>query len=61
MRQIGPVLYLNDGDWVESCTAIVEDYAGKLSIIRWVDDRAKLLDALGKGAINDAQGRFEHV
>jgi UDP-2,3-diacylglucosamine pyrophosphatase LpxH len=35
IRQIGPVLYLNDGDWVESCTAVVEDARGSLEILRW--------------------------
>ena len=35
IRQIGNVLYCNDGDWVESCTALVEDYAGALSILEW--------------------------
>ena len=35
MEQIGGVLYLNDGDWVESCTALVEDTSGNLEIIRW--------------------------
>jgi UDP-2,3-diacylglucosamine pyrophosphatase LpxH len=35
IRQIGDVLYCNDGDWVESCTALVEDYAGKLQIVTW--------------------------
>ncbi len=34
-RHIGPVLYLNDGDWVESCTALVEDYDGALQLLRW--------------------------
>jgi UDP-2,3-diacylglucosamine pyrophosphatase LpxH len=43
MRQIGNILYLNDGDWVESCTALVEDMEGNLSIIRWLDDREPLL------------------
>ena len=33
--QIGDVLYLNDGDWVESCTALVEDARGHLEIVRW--------------------------
>jgi UDP-2,3-diacylglucosamine pyrophosphatase LpxH len=27
--------YYNDGDWVESCTALVEDRAGALSLLRW--------------------------
>jgi UDP-2,3-diacylglucosamine pyrophosphatase LpxH len=35
IRQIGNVLYLNDGDWVESCTALVEDAGGHLEIVRW--------------------------
>jgi UDP-2,3-diacylglucosamine pyrophosphatase LpxH len=29
------LLYCNDGDWVESCTALVEDQAGKLSLLTW--------------------------
>lgn len=47
MRQIGDVLYCNDGDWVESCTALVEDLQGQLSIIRWVKERDALLTNLG--------------
>ena len=43
MRQIGNVLYCNDGDWVESCTALVEDMDGNLSIIHWLDEREKLM------------------
>jgi UDP-2,3-diacylglucosamine pyrophosphatase LpxH len=32
LRDIDGTLYCNDGDWVESCTALVEDHAGQLSI-----------------------------
>jgi UDP-2,3-diacylglucosamine pyrophosphatase LpxH len=32
MREIGGVLYCNDGDWVESCTALVEAPSGELSM-----------------------------
>ncbi len=35
IRRIGDVLYLNDGDWVESCTALVEDARGVMEILRW--------------------------
>ena len=35
MRTIGGVLYCNDGDWVESLTALVEDTQGQLSILHW--------------------------
>ena len=37
MRRIGKILYCNDGDWVESCTALAEDQDGKLEIIHWTD------------------------
>jgi UDP-2,3-diacylglucosamine pyrophosphatase LpxH len=35
IRSIGGVLYCNDGDWVESLTALVEDEHGELSILHW--------------------------
>jgi UDP-2,3-diacylglucosamine pyrophosphatase LpxH len=39
MREIQGTLYCNDGDWVESRTALVEHLDGRLEIIYW-DDRA---------------------
>jgi UDP-2,3-diacylglucosamine pyrophosphatase LpxH len=41
MRDIDGVLYCNDGDWVESLTALVEHHDGKLEII----DRSACRDA----------------
>ena len=35
IREIGSVLYTNTGDWVESCTALAENHAGRLGIIEW--------------------------
>ncbi len=35
MRQVGEVLYINTGDWVESCTAVAETEDGIFEIIRW--------------------------
>jgi len=37
MRDFEGVLYCNDGDWVESCTALVEHHSGELEIIRWAE------------------------
>ena len=37
IRRIGDVLYLNDGDWVESCSALVEDARGTMEILHWAD------------------------
>ncbi len=35
MREIGGILYANDGDWVESMTALVEHADGRLEIVDW--------------------------
>ncbi len=35
IRTIDGVLYCNDGDWVESLTALVEHHDGRLQIIDW--------------------------
>lgn len=39
MRDIEGVHYCNDGDWVESCSALVEHRDGRLEIVRWADMR----------------------
>ena len=35
IRDIGGVLYCNDGDWVESCSALVEHFDGRLELVHW--------------------------
>ncbi len=35
MRHINGILYCNDGDWVESRTALVEHMDGRLELVRW--------------------------
>ncbi len=40
IRQFGDITYYNDGDWVESCTALVEAADGTLSIIDWAQHTA---------------------
>lgn len=37
VRQIGEVTYYNDGDWVESCTALVEHDDGRMEIVDWAE------------------------
>jgi UDP-2,3-diacylglucosamine pyrophosphatase LpxH len=32
-RGIGPISYINDGDWVKNCTALVEDHDGGLRLL----------------------------
>ena len=47
VRQVGPIRYINDGDWVKSCTALIEDHDGVLRLLErapdhggWVEHQA---------------------
>lgn len=37
IREIEKIIYCNDGDWVESCSALVENFDGSLEIVKWVE------------------------
>jgi UDP-2,3-diacylglucosamine pyrophosphatase LpxH len=41
IRNIGEVVYYNDGDWVESCTALTEDADGTIRILDWAQECAE--------------------
>lgn len=41
MRTIDGTLYCNDGDWVESLTALVEYQDGRLELVHWPDELAQ--------------------
>jgi UDP-2,3-diacylglucosamine pyrophosphatase LpxH len=43
IRNIDGILYCNDGDWVESCTALVETLEGELEIVHWTDTQATVV------------------
>jgi len=36
------VLYINDGDWVEHCTTLVEHHDGALELLHWTEQRRSL-------------------
>ncbi|WP_049622207.1 UDP-2,3-diacylglucosamine diphosphatase [Frateuria defendens] len=42
VRSLDGVLYLNDGDWVEHCTALVEDHTGAMELIHWSEQPTPL-------------------
>jgi hypothetical protein len=42
------VAYVNTGDWVESCTAIVEHYDGAFELIRWTEVRQQAEVSIGR-------------
>jgi UDP-2,3-diacylglucosamine pyrophosphatase LpxH len=41
IRQIGEITYYNDGDWVESCTALTEVADGSIQIVDWAIECAQ--------------------
>lgn len=41
LKTIDGVLYANDGDWVENCSALVEHRDGRLEIVRWTRARGR--------------------
>jgi UDP-2,3-diacylglucosamine pyrophosphatase LpxH len=38
MRECDGVMYYNSGDWVESCTALVEHHDGTMELVTWMGD-----------------------
>ncbi len=50
IRDIGGIAYFNDGDWVESCTALVENGLGHMEILHWASP------AVQKGKIAQPAG-----
>jgi UDP-2,3-diacylglucosamine pyrophosphatase LpxH len=42
MRDIQGTLYCNDGDWVESRSALVEHHDGRLELVYWNDEQTSL-------------------
>lgn len=51
-RLIGPIWYINDGDWVQSRTALIEDHQGALRLLRWDDPDEQ---AVGPGCERQAE------
>jgi UDP-2,3-diacylglucosamine pyrophosphatase LpxH len=42
ISMLGDTLYMNCGDWVESCTALVEHADGKIELLHWSDQQHAL-------------------
>jgi UDP-2,3-diacylglucosamine pyrophosphatase LpxH len=42
INDVHGVQYCNDGDWVESCTALVEDMNGRLALWSWPEVRERV-------------------
>ena len=42
IQDLDGVRYMNTGDWVESCTALVEHEDGRFELIRWSEELARV-------------------
>jgi UDP-2,3-diacylglucosamine pyrophosphatase LpxH len=47
IKRIDGITYMNCGDWVDSCTAIVEHYDGRMELVRWSELHAPALAQSG--------------
>jgi UDP-2,3-diacylglucosamine pyrophosphatase LpxH len=57
IRDIDGVIYMNDGDWVESCTALVEHWDGRWEVINWKGSEKNGMDHVTVGgAYQRSQG-----
>ena len=48
VREVDGILYCNDGDWVESLTALVETFEGEIKLVHW---RTRVASPLNLGRI----------
>ena len=55
IKDIDGVVYMNDGDWVESCTALVEHWDGRWEIVTWTKES----DNVGTDNISSAYKRHK--
>jgi UDP-2,3-diacylglucosamine pyrophosphatase LpxH len=58
-RMIDGIHYVNDGDWVESCTALVEHMDGRLEIVEWAANRK--FSMLAPTIVDEVDHKERHV
>jgi UDP-2,3-diacylglucosamine pyrophosphatase LpxH len=59
IRKLDGLLYVNCGDWVESCTAVVEHFNGQLEIVEWVQSMSSNTRSGGPQEPRETQGLAE--
>lgn len=56
IRKVGEIDYLNCGDWVESCTALIEHWDGQIELYRLADDQARQAELEASRLAESVQG-----
>jgi UDP-2,3-diacylglucosamine pyrophosphatase LpxH len=57
IKDIDGVVYMNDGDWVESCTALVEHHDGRWEIVTWTEEKDDVDTTDNSGTRERSRGR----
>jgi UDP-2,3-diacylglucosamine pyrophosphatase LpxH len=57
IKEINGVMYMNDGDWVESCTALVEHWDGHWEIITWIKEKDNVDTDTNSSSREQSSGR----
>ena len=57
IKEIDGVTYMNDGDWVESLTALVEHHDGRWEIVTWTQESDNVVDDIDSGTPKRSKGR----
>lgn len=57
IKTINEVTYMNDGDWVESCTALVEQYDGSWHIVTWTKEHDDVDTDINSGTLKRSSRR----
>jgi UDP-2,3-diacylglucosamine pyrophosphatase LpxH len=55
IKTIDGVVYMNDGDWVESCTALVEHWDGRWEIVVWTQEHDHVVSNTDSGSRQQPQ------
>lgn len=55
IKEISGVVYMNDGDWVESMTALVEHWDGLWEIVTWTKEGDNVVDDIDSGSYKQSK------
>jgi UDP-2,3-diacylglucosamine pyrophosphatase LpxH len=55
IKEIDGIIYMNDGDWVESMTALVENHDGRWEIITWTQETDNVVDDIDSSRIKQSK------
>jgi UDP-2,3-diacylglucosamine pyrophosphatase LpxH len=58
IKSIDGTTYMNCGDWVDNCTAILETYDGQMMLVQWVDSHPAELSSAEESLISTPAGRW---